>query len=454
MAGEISARLRSSVTRSGFRRAALAPCLACALLACLTPAAGAVTFSNPAPIVIPVQGNAAPYPSPIVVSGLPGTTTDVNVTLSNYTHTDPEDVAAVLVPPSDTNMLLMDGPGGTSEVSGVNITFDDSAPAFMPQATAFPSGSYKPTAYFPGTSFPAPGPLTTYCNPGPIGGGTCTLALALNGKNPNGIWNLYVIDADTQDTGTIAGGWSLDITSAAAQQRTLTVNRGGTGSGTVTATGINCGADCTEAYADGSSVVLTATPAAGSGFASWVGCDNPSANTCTMSMTANKTVTATFNTTPVVVPPPMYPTPVPTPTPTRDTTKPVLSALSLSPSRFRAASSGPSVAAVVGSTVSYGLSEAAAVQFRVERGLRGRRVGGRCVKPTRSNRRAKRCTRYSTLSGGFTHQGKAGSNKLKFSGRVGGRKLRPGSYRLRGVGRDPSGNESALRRSGFRIVRR
>ena len=42
---------------------------------------------------------------------------------------------------------------------------------------------------------------------------------------------------------------------------TLTVGKSGTGSGTVTSSpaGINCGSDCSEAYASGTSVTLTAT---------------------------------------------------------------------------------------------------------------------------------------------------------------------------------------------------
>jgi hypothetical protein len=94
------------------------------------------------------------------------------------------------------------------------------------------------------------------------------------------------------------------------------------------------------------------------------------------------------------------------------------------------------------------------VRFRVERALAGRRAGGRCVKPTRSNRRAKRCTRYKLLRGGFAHQGKAGQNAFRFSGRLRGRKLRPGRYRLRAVATDKAGNKSTRKRAGFRIVRR
>jgi uncharacterized repeat protein (TIGR01451 family) len=40
-----------------------------------------------------------------------------------------------------------------------------------------------------------------------------TLA-AFNGVNPNGVWSLYVVDDSSSDNGTIAGGWSLNISAA------------------------------------------------------------------------------------------------------------------------------------------------------------------------------------------------------------------------------------------------
>ncbi|MBI2535058.1 MAG: hypothetical protein HYW03_23000, partial [Deltaproteobacteria bacterium] len=76
----------------------------------------------------------------------------------------------------------------------------------------------------------------------------------------------------------------------------LTVNKSGAGTGTVTGTGINCGTDCSEPFANGTSVVLTAAAASGSTFAGWSGggCTG-TASTCTVTMSAATTVTATFN---------------------------------------------------------------------------------------------------------------------------------------------------------------
>lgn len=54
-------------------------------------------------------------------------------------------------------------------------------------------------------------------------------------------------------------------------------------------------------YASGTSVTLTATPATGYTFSSFTGCTSTSANTCTVLMTGNKTVSASFTITPVAV---------------------------------------------------------------------------------------------------------------------------------------------------------
>ncbi len=80
------------------------------------------------------------------------------------------------------------------------------------------------------------------------------------------------------------------------QTFTLTVNRTGTGSGTVTSSpaGINCGATCSAAYDSGTVVTLTATPAFGSIFTGWSGCDTVSGTTCTVTMSAARSVTASF----------------------------------------------------------------------------------------------------------------------------------------------------------------
>ena len=84
----------------------------------------------------------------------------------------------------------------------------------------------------------------------------------------------------------------------------LTVSKNGTGTGSVTGTGITCGSDCTESYASGTSVTLTATAASGSSFTGWSG-DCSGSGTCTVTMDQAKNVGATFNSDPVT--PKTYP---------------------------------------------------------------------------------------------------------------------------------------------------
>lgn len=144
-----------------------------------------------------------------------------------------------------------------------------------------------------------------------------------------------------------------------------------------------------------------------------------------------------------------------------DVTPAALTEYGLSRLTFAAASRGDSVVAVkrrkrpkVGTHVRYTLSEPATVVFAVERAVKGRKVRGRCRKPTSKNRRAKRCTRYVKLQAGFTHAGVRGRNRFKFTGRLSGRRLRPARYRLVATAHDAVGNDSQPKGVKFRLARR
>jgi hypothetical protein len=80
---------------------------------------------------------------------------------------------------------------------------------------------------------------------------------------------------------------------------TLTVSRTGSAAtrGTITSSpaGINCGSTCTAAVGAGTSVTLTATVTGNGLFAGWGGACSGTARTCTLTMDANKSVTATVN---------------------------------------------------------------------------------------------------------------------------------------------------------------
>jgi PKD repeat protein len=76
---------------------------------------------------------------------------------------------------------------------------------------------------------------------------------------------------------------------------TLNVTTGGSGTGTVSGTGILCPTDCTETYPAGTPVTLTASAGTGSAFNGWTGdCVGSTGPACTLTMSANRTAGANF----------------------------------------------------------------------------------------------------------------------------------------------------------------
>jgi subtilisin-like proprotein convertase family protein len=178
------------------------------------------TFTNPAAITMPVVGEATTYPSVLTALDLAGPIVDVNVTLSGVAHTFPDDFDILLVSPSGEGVVLMSDACGDPNVAGVPWTFDDQAAEVMPdESVTCDNLVYRPSDYLdsPDTWPPA--------FPGPHGS-----ALAdFNGENPNGIWRLYVRDDLIGDSGNIASGWSLTITTGAADTLIPADDNGGFG---------------------------------------------------------------------------------------------------------------------------------------------------------------------------------------------------------------------------------
>lgn len=81
---------------------------------------------------------------------------------------------------------------------------------------------------------------------------------------------------------------------ADAPWHTLSVTLAGAGTVTSTPAGIACGADCTEAYRQGTAVTLAATPGAGSSFTGWSGGGCGGTGGCLVTMNAATTVMASF----------------------------------------------------------------------------------------------------------------------------------------------------------------
>jgi subtilisin-like proprotein convertase family protein len=170
--------------------------------------AGAAVFTNPAPIAIPNAGAATPYSSNITVSGLSALIQDINVSIFGLTHTFPDDLDILLVGPGGQKVLLMSDTGGTGDLSGVNLTFDQDASQSLPLNLQISSGSFQPTNDGAGDTFPAPAPADPYG----------TSLDVFDGLDANGIWSLFVLDDETGDTGSISGGWSITVTTAAVPE--------------------------------------------------------------------------------------------------------------------------------------------------------------------------------------------------------------------------------------------
>jgi Ca2+-binding RTX toxin-like protein len=179
----------------------------------------AFQFCNTTPIIgTDSTGRSGLYLSSINVSGFSGTVTDVNVTLLDFrtrANSDgqhwAEDIDVLVSTPSNSNVVLMPDAGGdnvfsTGPVVDADLTFDDQAATQLPAETHISSGTYRPVNdddtgdvlrvdYWP---TPASTPHSA------------TLA-AFNGINPNGTWNLWVVDDMPQAAGDFNGGWCVDI---------------------------------------------------------------------------------------------------------------------------------------------------------------------------------------------------------------------------------------------------
>jgi alpha-tubulin suppressor-like RCC1 family protein len=104
-------------------------------------------------------------------------------------------------------------------------------------------------------------------------------------------------DSVSGATCTVAMANARSVTAIFMLKRfTLAVTKDGLGKGTVTSSpvGINCGTACSTDFVINTTVTLTPTPALGSIFTGWTGCDAVNGDACSVRMTAKKSVTASF----------------------------------------------------------------------------------------------------------------------------------------------------------------
>jgi hypothetical protein len=126
-------------------------------------------------------------------------------------------------------------------------------------------------------------------------------------------------------------------------------------------------------------------------------------------------------------------------TPCHDKIPPAIRLANVRPGAFRAAARGRFLAAAGdpaasgGAVLRFRLSEAATVTFTVQRPARGRG--------------------WVSLPGPVTRRLPGGHNRLLLSGRLGGRRLAPGAYRLLATLTDRAQNVGVPAPIGFRVVR-
>ncbi len=235
------------------------------------------TYAGP-PVSIPDNNPTGAVATLTVPGSL--TVGDVNLNLTNITHTYIGDLVVQLIAPDATNITMINrltnGTGGNPNDNFTNTILDDEAVnPIQSQTGLVTNASFRPA-----------NPLSGFDN-----------------KAGNGTWTLKIIDEAAVDVGTITA-WSLTITPTTFtctpfQQFTLTVTAQGSASGTVTSSpaGITCpiASTCIANYVSGTTVTLTEAPGAGATFKQWGGACSGTATTCMVTMTANQSVTATFS---------------------------------------------------------------------------------------------------------------------------------------------------------------
>lgn len=168
-----------------------------------------ITFGNYNSITINDSGAASPYPSIIEVSGLSDVIlTDVNVTLLGLSHTASGDINIALVGPTGESVVLMANvnDGGKFGVENAFLTFDNEASSSLPEYSSIISGIYKVSQYSSSYANAIPTPLNYF---------TFGTDLSIfDGTDPNGTWSLYVFDDFSEDSGSIAYGWTLSLETA------------------------------------------------------------------------------------------------------------------------------------------------------------------------------------------------------------------------------------------------
>ncbi|MBJ7355108.1 MAG: hypothetical protein JHC98_09800 [Thermoleophilaceae bacterium] len=108
--------------------------------------------------------------------------------------------------------------------------------------------------------------------------------------------------------------------------------------------------------------------------------------------------------------------------------------------------------APIGTKIKFDLLENAYIAIAVFKAVEGRTQGKDCVKPTPELENAKKCARPVFINT-MQRIGKPGPNSISFSGRLDGKKLKPGAYGFGVIATDESGNSTPIVLKNFIIVK-
>ncbi|KJU83670.1 cell wall/surface repeat-containing protein [Candidatus Magnetobacterium bavaricum] len=262
------------------------------------------TSNNPVKLTLFKAGSGSALGKLTAVRAASGTVTESSVTISWSGN-----IGSVLLDPNDTVKITASANSGaaftgwTGDCSGSSAT-----------CTLTMSAIKNVTATFKSTV----SQTLTVTKTG-AGSGTVSVSTGSIAWSGNTGTAFYAADSDvtltaTVNAGSTFAGWGGDcagtattctLTMSAAKNVTvsfvlkdaLTLNKAGTGSGTVTSSpaGINCGSTCSYEFLKDASVTLTAAADQGSNFVSWSGDCTGTTTTCTLTMSGGKIVTATFS---------------------------------------------------------------------------------------------------------------------------------------------------------------
>ena len=242
------------------------------------PVDATITLSSSDPIVFPVPATvtvAAGYSNAGIVVATPLLTTAATVFVTATYNGVSQTTSAVITPEYTTSTVVS---------SSLNPSVYGQAVTFTSLTTSSTAGTLAGDVIFYDGASPL-GPSV------PISGGGASITVTGLTATVHSITASY-----SGDTNYAVSTSPVLLQTVTAPTFPLAVTPAGTGSGTVSSTpsGIACPGTCSANFNSGALVTLTAVAGSGSTFAGWSGACTGTA-TCSVTMSAARAVTATFN---------------------------------------------------------------------------------------------------------------------------------------------------------------